>query len=162
MSGTFFSGEAPTPTAIKRLRAKGSDLTVRSKKEPPLRVAAPALSSALSKEARAEARRLIAETMTMRTLSRVDRGVIEAAAFAYDTWRRAEKDVAEEGFTISVINSNGYTTKKANPANQVIADAWRRYVQCLIQLGLTPAARTRVAMLDDKLPAQDAAEEYLQ
>jgi len=116
----------------------------------------------LTAGARAEARRLIAETMMMRTLSRVDRGVIEAAAFAFDSWRRAEKDVAENGFTITTTNSAGFSTEKPNPANQVVADSWRRYVTCLVHLGLTPAARTRVSMLDDGMSCDDAAEEYLQ
>ena len=150
------------PTALKRLRAKGAKLGKANRREPSLRVAAPTLSASLTSEAHAEARRLIAETMTMRTLSRVDRGVIEAAAFAYDSWRRAEKDVADRGFTITTTNSAGFSTEKPNPASQVISDSSRPYVTCMVQRGLTPAARTRVRMLDDKLPVDDAAEEYLQ
>lgn len=155
-------GPKPAPRHVREMRKtdKGKD-KAKYANEPRLRVAAPTVTTKLSESARAEARRLIAECMTMKVLSRIDRGVIEATASAYATWQDAEKDVAENGFTVETLSAQGYQVMKQNPACQVLSDSWRRYLAGLVHLGLTPAARARVAALEEPDPA-DKAEEYLQ
>ncbi len=153
-------GPVPKPSAVKA--ARGTSKKKINRREPKIGVAAPTMPDDMTEAARAEARRLTAEAMTLRVLTRTDRGVILAAAQAYDVWQQAEKSIRKRGVLIRERNVGGNLITKANPATKIVADAWRRYVSALCQLGLTPAMRQRVVALEDTDPRDDPAARYMQ
>lgn len=161
MSMQSSHGPAPTPSAIKRARGNPGKRKL-NEREPQVTVAAPTMPDDLSEVARAEARRLIAEAMTLRVLTRTDRGVILAAALAFEDWFDSRAAVLKRGRLIRERNAGGKLITKANPAVSMVADAWRRYVSALCQLGLTPAMRQRVAALETPDPSEDPASRYMQ
>lgn len=161
MSVQSSRGPAPQPAALKRARGNPGKRKLNPR-EPKLGVAAPTMPREMTVTARAEARRLTAEAMTLRVLTRTDRGVILAAAQAYDVWQQAEKELRTLGVLIQEPNVRGYMVTKPNPAAKIVADAWRRYVSALCQLGLTPSMRQRVSALEETDASEDPASRYMQ
>lgn len=143
------AGRPSKPTELKRRQG-----TLRksrlNKREPALPPGAPALPPELDKIAAAEWRRLVAEALRMRVLTESERGLLCIAAAAYSTWRRAEDALAEAGsLTYETTNTTGGAVIKARPECAIASDAWRRYYNAIVQLGMTPASRSKVSSIGE-------------
>lgn len=141
-------GRPRKPTELKR--AQGTLRKHReNKNQPKLPSGAPAIPEKLRPEALAEWRRLVVETLKMRVLTEMDRGVLILAADAYADWRESIDALAAAGSaTYETEGQGGAVMFRARPECAIRSDAWRRYLSAIVQLGLTPAARAKVSAVD--------------
>ena len=117
---------------------------------PHLTLGAPTMPADLDDIARGEWNRLVAEGLRAKVLTSVDRAIVLMATEAFSTWRLCEKALRVAGsLTYETESSDGSTIFKARPECAIGADAWRRYLTALKQLGLTPARRAKVETIDE-------------
>jgi P27 family predicted phage terminase small subunit len=131
-------GRHPTPTPI--LAARGSPRAKSRPNEPRPEIAAPTAPKYLGELARLEWRRVVPLLLTMRVLSKSDRGVLAMYATAYGRWVEAERQLATDG--IVVKSPNGYPIQ--NPFLAVANKAMEQTHRFAVELGLTPVARGRL------------------
>jgi P27 family predicted phage terminase small subunit len=110
---------------------------------------APPLPRWLSKEAKAEWRRIVPELLSLGLLTIVDRTALAAYCQAHAELVEATKVLDAEGrlLDVPVFNRAGEqtgTTKKAHPAVRLQRDAFARVKLFLAEFGLTPATRARL------------------
>ncbi len=95
-----------------------------------------------------EWRRIIAEGLKLEVLTKADRAIVESAVRAYSTWRRNERVCDKDGYTYETEGTDGQRMIKQNPAASIAAEAARRYLSAIGQIGLSPAARPKVNTVD--------------
>ncbi len=148
----------PTPKPSQTRKVEGNPgKRAYNKREPQLAVRAPAMPADLDEDGTAEWGRLVAVCLNSRVLTVADRGIVEAAAQAYSTFIRATRAVNQHGLIYETENTTGGKVLKARPEVAIASDAWRRYRAAICELGLTPAARTRVEAASEELPGDPAA-----
>jgi P27 family predicted phage terminase small subunit len=140
-------GPAPTPTSI--LNARGSWRAKQRQGEPQPTKGAPPMPRWLSKEAKAEWKRIVPELLALGLLTLVDRTALACYCQAYAELVEATRLVDQEGriLEVPVFNKAGEqtgTTRKAHPAVRLQRDAFARVKAFLGEFGLTPASRPRV------------------
>ncbi len=117
----------------------------------------------LSKEALAEWRRVAPQLHDAGVITTLDRAALAAYCQAYGRWKQAESALAamassDSHQALTVQTSNGTTIP--NPlvgiANKAKADAMRHAAE----LGMTPAARSRVEPLPPDNDDDDPANEF--
>lgn len=148
-------GRIPKPSRTREAQGNPGKRSF-NKREPSLRVQAPAAPRDLDTDGFLEWERLCSVCLNARVLTAADRGIVEIAAQAYSTFIRATRVVNERGLTYETTNTTGGQVIKARPEVAIASDAWRRYRAAICELGLTPAARTRVEAADSN---EDGAEE---
>jgi len=94
----------------------------------------------MSIEARNEWNRLI-KGMVPGLLTPLDRQVMTVAAECWSRWVRATRDVNKRGIVVP-----GDRGMVKNPSRQIARDAEGTMRQCWAELGLSPAARTRLEL----------------
>lgn len=92
---------------------------------------------------------LAAAAESASVLTVADAVVLEVAALALAEMRRAAATLREQGATYSTKTPSGSDMWRPNPAQQIYADAQRRLVSALAQLGLTPTTRGRAEIVRD-------------
>lgn len=133
------AGPAPKPTALKVLAGNPGHRPLNDA-EPMPELAMPKCPAHLSKEGKAEWKRLAAELHTLGLLTRIDRAALAAYCEVWARWVMAEKKLQAEGCT--ALTPNGYATKNAW---LTIADkALEQMHRYLVEFGMTPASRSRV------------------
>lgn len=145
-------GRIPQDAVVVQLRGNpGKRAHVKRAREvtPPGR---PSMPSWLSKEARAEWRRVVPELDRLGLIAKVDRGVL--AAFC-DTWGKLEavaRAIDADGATASPRNRGAGAVK--NPLWPVYGRLSTQYVMLAGRLGCEPTARARlvVAEAEDEDP----------
>jgi P27 family predicted phage terminase small subunit len=99
----------------------------------------------LSKDAKAEWRRVMPELAKRRILTAADLGSLENYCLAIATVRVTERTLRSEGLT--------YTTDKGvikrHPATAIQAESMTRARLLAAELGLTPVSRSRPSIRDD-------------
>lgn len=110
-------------------------------------------------DAAAEWHRLVARCAQMQVLTQVDDAILAWAAVAYAVAVQSWRVLVESGTTYETVSTNGAPVFKKRPEAEIHADAWRRYHGALAQLGLTPAARGKVAAISQPEEA-DPADAY--
>ena len=140
-------GRPRKPDAIKKRQG-----TLRkhrqNKREPQLPAGAPPMPDHLDAVAKEEWRRLIALALRAQVLTEAERSIVEIAAAAYSTWRSALAVIRCEGMTYETTNTTGGSVIKPRPEVAIESDAWRRYKAAIVELGFTPAARSKVNAID--------------
>lgn len=146
-------GPLPNPAAAKRLRGNPGKraLTVPI----PQSQGTPATPSSLGPVGNVLWKELIAELRNRRTLIPGDKRILEATCLAYQDLMVASETIAEKGSTYESATLNGVMIRP-RPECQLRSDAFRRYVKCLDALGLTPASRMRLQIL--QVPARTEEE----
>jgi P27 family predicted phage terminase small subunit len=132
-------GPKPVPTKLRLLRGETRPSRI-NRNEPQPAVGDPRYPGMLSREAKAEWRRLI-KALPAGLLTPADRQVMSVAAQAWYRWYLATVAVNETGILIE-----GERGLVKNPAIQVARDAEQTLRQCWAELGLSPAARQRINM----------------
>lgn len=155
------TGRPAKPTEMKRRQG-----TLRkhreNRREPKLPLGAPAAPDDLDAIALAEWRRLVADVLRLKVLTESDRPILKLAAQAYSTWWTAELALRKaKSLTFTTKNVTGARVIKARPECALASDAWRRYFNAAVQLGLTPAARGKVSEVDSG-DAQAPESKYFQ
>lgn len=103
-------------------------------------VKVPSPPSYLSKDAKAEWRRVAPILVEQRkTLDIGDLAALENYVIAVATMRQAHRELQASGMIIA---------GKRNPASTVLLQAQQQQLRAAGELGLTPAARSRAAMLE--------------
>jgi P27 family predicted phage terminase small subunit len=138
-------GPLPIPTSI--LEARGSwrakVRTAAGEPRPPVR--APSCPGWLSKDAKVEWRRAARVLVAMRVLCEGDRAVLTGYAQAWAEFRQADEAIQRTGLLVKDAEGG----LKRNPLLAVRNAAHERMVKDAAQLGLTPAARTRVREIEE-------------
>lgn len=152
-------GRPAKPTELKK--AQGTLRKHRqNKREPSLKLAVPPIPDSLEGNpvASSEWRQLCKELLAYRVITEQDRAIIESAALAYAEYMEACGDIkANGGTTYTTEATNGAPVIKAHPAVAIRADAWRRRKSAICELGLTPAARTKLQTIQDEEQESPAA-----
>jgi P27 family predicted phage terminase small subunit len=148
-------GPPPKPTRLAELQGNPGKRPL-NKREPRPTPGAPGMPDWLSREAKAEWRRLVPQLERLGLLTKVDRAGLAAYCQAHaelaDATKllEAEGRVLEEPVTarqredgVEVVKLVGYR-KKLHPAVRLQRDAFARVKQFLGEFGLTPATRARL------------------
>jgi P27 family predicted phage terminase small subunit len=98
----------------------------------------------LSKEAKAEWRRVMPLLVERRILTDADLGSLENYCLCVGQVRATQAVIASEGLTITTKNG-----LRAHPAVRIQSDAMTRARLLAAELGLTPVSRSRVAIRED-------------
>lgn len=126
-------GPAPTPTTMLRLR--GSWRAGSRSGEPEPTIEAPSCPEWLSKEAKAEWRRVVPELLLRRTLSKADRAMLAGYCQAWGEFADAAKAVEAKK------KHEGHIIDHPRVA---MARAFERLIKAADRFGLSPAAKARV------------------
>lgn len=140
-------GRRPLPANVHTLRGTSSDTAIPTAPKP--RPATPAMPKHLTPGARVAWRELVAALRHLRVLTHADRTVLEIASEALAEYRAARHVLDAEGATYSTTTPTGSVMHRPRPEVSMAADAWRRTKGALVELGLTPAARTRVTVASE-------------
>jgi P27 family predicted phage terminase small subunit len=97
----------------------------------------------LSKDARAEWRRIMPLLIERRILTTADMGSVENYCIAIGQIRQLDRAIKIEGLIIKTDKG-----PRANPAVRLQADAMSRSLRLAAELGLTPVSRSRPAIRD--------------
>lgn len=145
-------GRKPKPTNLKRLAGNPGHRPLNdSEPTPPAPERAPYAPRHLSDDAQKEWRRIVNALMDLGLYTDVDRVALEMYCQAYGDWLDAEQMVRKEGAVlVSEVTGNAYQ----NPWYHVANREWEKLRKMLPEFGLTPSARTRLAV--DKPEEEDA------
>jgi len=133
-------GRPRKPTALKILHGDyAKNPQNRNASEPLPEVEKPKCPTWLKGEGRKEFGRITDELFSLGVLAKVDRGMIESYCETYRLWRETLKDAASEPFVFQTV-----TGPKENPIHRVARNYADQLVKGLIQMGLTPIARSRL------------------
>ena len=139
-------GPKPVPTHLRILRGETRPSRLNAR-EPLPRPQLPKPASWLSKEAKAEWRRIVKE-LPAGVLTAADRQCLTVACQAWDRWVQATKLVN----TFGIMTRGDRGLVKANYI-QIARDAEATLTRCWAALGLSPADRSRI-----ELPERDDAD----
>lgn len=130
-------GPKPLPTAIKLARGTfRADRSASNEIEPA--IGTPKMPAWLDKTARAEWRRVVPQLEETGVLTRVDGSTLEGYCSNYSAAVRLQQLADAEPLI------EGLHGKKENPAASAARKHWQLVRQFAAELGLSPAARTRV------------------
>lgn len=135
------AGRRPTPTALKKLAGNPGKRPL-NKREPKPRVKAPTCPQWLKGEARSEYRRAAKLLVEMRVLTEADRATLLAYSVAYARWVQAEAAMSEVDFEMVASTDKGY--QYVSPWFNVANTALKQMKAFAVELGLTPASRSRI------------------
>jgi len=138
-------GRRPKPTALKEL--EGS--RIRRKGDEPQPGGVPKCPSHLDAEARKEWRRISRELLSLGLLTSVDRAALAAYCGAWSRWVKAEKalqkqELEKQKDMTVVATKSGYPLQ--NPLLAVANAAMEKMHKFLIEFGMTPASRAKIAI----------------
>lgn len=141
-----FRGGKPVPSAIKQVLGNPGRRPI-STAEPRPTMPRPAAPEFLNAEGAAEWDRISAELAGMGLLSGLDRGGLGAVCQAYGRWVQAEVALAKmkneaDGLIIRTKSGNMIQNPLVGVANKAMSD----YMRFAAEFGMTPSARTRIAV----------------
>lgn len=131
-------GPAPKPTALKLL--EGTARPDRMRHEPQPEIKAPRCPAWLAPAAKSEWRRLAKTLVRVGVLSDLDRAVFACYCQSWARWQQAEEAIQRHGILIKTPNGH----LQQSPAVSLAKAALKQMLQAGGELGLSPAARTRI------------------
>jgi P27 family predicted phage terminase small subunit len=160
-------GPPPKPTALKLLTGNPGRRRINSKEPQPDR-GEPRMPDGLSEEAKTEWKRVIPILSEMGVLTVADGATVAGYCQSRADWLKAQAEIEEYGVTVAepITNRVGDVVgerRKKNPAVTVASDAKKMMRAFASDLGLSPAARTRVhaSPADDKPSNEDDVDRLL-
>lgn len=154
-------GPAPKPTKLKILNGNPGKRPLNDA-EPQPKAGVPTLPDWVSEDGRHEWKRIVSVLRPTGVLTLADRAVLAGYCQAYAESASWTRLIDKEGWmvTADVFDRNGEVTgqiRKPHPGIKHQRDAFNRMKQYLIELGLSPASRSRV-----KVPPQKEEVDPLQ
>ena len=137
-------GPAAEPTKITMLR--GNPSKKRIVRESEEASGAPNCPTWLTREAKAEWKRIVPALEAIGVLKTVDRGGLAAYCQSWADYHQACRALQAEGWT--ELTPKGFPVK--NPMVTIMNEARKALLQWSGQLGLSPAARTRLAVRSEE------------
>ena len=154
------TGRPPLPTKVKLLRG-----TLRRHRrnpaEPIPSPGAPSRPPTLPVPTRPSWRWLVRLLLGMRIITKADGPVLLLAACRLTDYLDLRRDVDEKGLTYSTTTTSGSTMYRQRPEVALMTAAWRDAMQALVQLGLTPSARSRVGKVSNPDTPEGELEAFL-
>lgn len=138
-------GPAPTPKAILQMR--GSWRAKEVGEEPKPQPGSPSPPSWLSREARAEWKRIVPALQSIGLLCTVDRAALAILCQSWADYREADRKLKEEGLVVKTK-----TASRPNPLLAVRDQAFHQWAKLAAQFGLSPSARARLKAPEDATP----------
>ena len=133
-------GKPAKPTKLKILKGTfRKNESLENEVEPDLNIPSP--PGHLNQKASVEWGRISEHLFKLGLLSDIDRAALAGYCVAYARWAEAETKLSESGLIIKTTNGNFIQNPIVGIANQAM-EHMRKF---LIEFGMTPAARTRVA-----------------
>ena len=138
-------GRKPKPTKLKKLEGVRTDRINKAEPEPgPGKVTCPGF---LSKEAKAEWRRIAPELTRLGLLTPLDRAAFAAYCASYARWVKVEMMLLDKG--VLVKGAKGQMI--VSPLLWISTSAMKQMLKFGVEFGLTPSSRSRlVGMAPDK------------
>jgi P27 family predicted phage terminase small subunit len=144
-------GRKSLPTEIRRMTGNSTGRPL-NENEPTPTAGHPACPSHITGEAKAEWDRLCDELDAMGILTTADRSVIAMAAKSWGRWVKAEGKVDE---TDEIVAAQKTKTPMHNPWLGVANKAFDQHHKMLVELGLTPSARSKIKIDKSNQEADD-------
>ena len=138
------TGRPPLPTKLKQLRGTLRQHRV-NKAEPMPAAGAPSMPPTLPTSARPAWRWLVRLLTSMKIITRVDGPALLLGACRLTDYHELSRDLETHGRTYSTTTTTGSTMLRQRPEVALRDAAWRDAMAALVQLGLTPSARSRVS-----------------
>ena len=150
-------GRKPKPTALKLIEGNPGKRPINGH-EPKPSAARPTCPSHLSPTAKAEWKRLAGELHRIGLLTQADRTALAAYCQAYGKWVEAEK---KRAWTPTLLKMpSGYI--QVSPWVTISNKQMELMAKYMVELGLTPSSRSRMAGLPEgELSPDDPAWEFL-
>jgi P27 family predicted phage terminase small subunit len=148
-------GRKPVPTPLKLLRGNPGKRPINGR-EPRPRAGAPACPPHLDAEAKAEWARVAPELEVCGVLTHLDRAALAAYCSAWSQVVTLEQKVQQFG---EVLMNAAKGTAYRSPYAIALASARRQMLSFMSELGLTPAARSRI-QLGGPAGDEDPAERF--
>lgn len=149
------AGRRPLPTALKVLRGNPGKRAINHA-EPKPEAKIPTCPPHLSDEAKKEWRWISKELHALGLLTTIDRSALAAYCQVWARWIKAELQVAEVGEIVKAPHT-GFPIQ--NPYLPVANAALKQMKAYLIEFGMTPSSRSKLAI--DTSPAAPSDEEFL-
>jgi len=146
-------GRKPKPTKLKKLEGVRTDRINENEPEPQLgKVTCPGF---LSKEAKAEWKRIAPELVRLGLLTPIDRAAFAAYCQSYGRWVEVERLLLDKG--ILAKGNKGQII--ASPLLWISSSAVKAMLKFGIEFGLTPSSRSRLVGTEQR--EQDPLDELL-
>jgi P27 family predicted phage terminase small subunit len=140
-------GRPPKPTKIKILegnRRKVAKAQLYNSKEPKFE-GVPSCPKHLTKDAKAEWRRLAPQLAQIGILTKADRGAFVAYCEAWALLKKCSKTIQQNGLTYDTVDKNGNRIVKMYPEVSIAFKAQDSMRRFCVEFGLTPSSRGRMA-----------------
>lgn len=138
-------GPAPKPTALRELAGNPGHRPL-NKREPRFSADVPTRPGWLLPEAKREWARIVPELQRLRLLAVVDRAALVNYCQWWARYVEAEKILSAQGLTI--LCPSGYMQQR--PEVAIAQKAAQIMKAFLIEFGLTPASRSRIAVPEEQ------------
>jgi P27 family predicted phage terminase small subunit len=146
----------PKPTRLKII--DGDKHTERINKNEPQPRDGATCPAWLSKDAKAEWKRITPELKALGLLTILDRTTLAAYCQAYANWKEAELLIQEMGTQYTVRDSQGQRVVKRYP-HTAAAQEWNKRMQSLAaEFGFSPSSRTKISLTGEDI---NEAESFL-
>lgn len=153
-------GRKPKPTSLKLVTGNPGKRRIRKTEPKPKRVI-PSPPAHVSDRALLAWGALATRLDRLGLLTELDAFALEQLCENYSEIIELREDIIDNGRFQTVTTKSGDRMERARPAATMLADAERRFRGMMVEFGLTPSARTRVAVTGDDDNAQtDPAEAY--
>lgn len=153
-------GRKPTPTELFLLRGKPSHSRRANPLEPkPPPAFNPEPPRWIGKQGAAAWTGLVRVLGQMKILTEADLDALALLCAAYDDFLACRATIQKDGRTYESTNLEGQTIVRGHPAVRQMADAWGCVKSMMLEFGLTPSSRSRLAATAEA--GQDPLERYL-
>lgn len=142
-------GRKPKPTALKILEGNPGKRPL-NENEPEPQVRIPVCPDCLDLPAQQEWARITPLLAELGLLSEIDRTALAGYCDAYGRWYVAQKNLRLRGL---VVKKDGKTYM--NPFVRVAQDAMKEAMRHLVEFGMTPSSRSRIAIFQPRSPQDD-------
>lgn len=149
----------PPPTPNRLLELRGTLRADRKRSAPEPRVEAPNPPTWLSREAKAEWRRIVPELEALGLVALIDRSLLAGLCESWATWVACQRVIRKEGYTFT--SPNGHVCQR--PEVAIGGKALKDLVRLGGEFGLSPSSRSRLEVRplrrERKTPMQQLLEE---
>jgi P27 family predicted phage terminase small subunit len=104
---------------------------------------------------------LVRSLTPMKVLTKADGQIMLLAACRLADYVTLQKFITEHGMTYTYTTAAGLSSPRQRPEVTAMNAAWRGALEALVQLGLTPSARSRVSTVAPVANADDELEQFL-